>query len=68
MNDEQSQYALIAKDWPELCKESEQVEAFALNDPRTACFYARRTIELMVEWIINTTQRFVAHMSRISLR
>ena len=51
MNDEQSQYALIAKDWPELCKESEQVEAFALNDPRTACFYARRTIELMVEWI-----------------
>ncbi|WP_115018845.1 DEAD/DEAH box helicase family protein [Synechococcus sp. UW140] len=51
MNNQQSQYGLIAKEWPELCKEAEQVEAFALNDPRTACFYARRTVELMVEWI-----------------
>lgn len=46
-----SQYALIAEPWPELLEEAVQVERFALADPRTACFYARRTIELMVEWV-----------------
>ena len=28
-----------------------RVEQSALSDPRTACFYARRTIELLVEWV-----------------
>ncbi|MFM7550519.1 MAG: DUF4145 domain-containing protein, partial [Cyanobacteriota bacterium] len=46
-----SQYALIASQWPELHKEAQKVEQFALSDPRTACFYARRTIELLVEWV-----------------
>ena len=45
-----SQYALIAKQWPELHAEAVRVEQFALSDPRTACFYARRTIELLVDW------------------
>ena len=46
-----SQYALIAGQWPELHDEAVRVERFALADPRTACFYARRTIELLVEWV-----------------
>jgi type I restriction enzyme R subunit len=46
-----SQYALIASQWPELHEEALKVEQFALSDPRTACFYARRTIELLVEWV-----------------
>ena len=46
-----SQYALIAEPWPELLEEAVRVERFALGDPRTACFYARRTIELLVEWV-----------------
>jgi type I restriction enzyme R subunit len=46
-----SQYALIASQWPELHEEALKVEHFALSDPRTACFYARRTIELLVEWV-----------------
>lgn len=46
-----SQYALIANQWPELHAEAVRVEQCALNDPRTACFYARRTIELLVEWV-----------------
>ena len=48
-----SQVALIAKPWLELMEEAVQVERFALGDPRTACFSARRTIELMVEWVYN---------------
>ncbi|MCT0205765.1 DEAD/DEAH box helicase family protein [Synechococcus sp. CS-602] len=46
-----SQYALIAGQWPELHEEAIRVERFALSDPRTACFYARRSIELLVEWV-----------------
>jgi type I restriction enzyme, R subunit len=46
-----SQYTLIAELWPELHEEAVRVERFALADPRTACFYARRTIELLVEWV-----------------
>ncbi|MEB3305010.1 MAG: hypothetical protein VKL58_02215 [Cyanobacteriota bacterium] len=44
-----SQYAFIAKQWPELHGEALRVERWTLDDPRTACFYARRTIELQVE-------------------
>ena len=51
MTDATSQYALIAAQWPELHAEAARVERFALGDPRTACFYARRTIELLVEWV-----------------
>ena len=50
-NSSPSQYALIAKQWPELHAEALRVEECALRDPRTACFYARRTIELLVEWV-----------------
>ncbi len=46
-----SQYTLIASQWPELHEEAQKVEQFALSDPRTACFYGRRTIELLVEWV-----------------
>ncbi len=46
-----SQYTLIADQWPELHAEAVRVEQCALSDPRTACFYARRTIELLVEWV-----------------
>ena len=46
-----SQYAVIASQWPELHAEAVRVEQCALSDPRTACFYARRTVELLVEWV-----------------
>jgi type I restriction enzyme R subunit len=46
-----SQYALVADQWPELLGEAMRVEQFALSDPRTACFYTRRTVEVLVDWI-----------------
>jgi len=51
MTTNSSQYAFIASQWPELHAEAVRVEQGALSDPRTACFYARRTIELLVEWV-----------------
>mgnify|MGYP003339335846 CR=1 FL=1 len=46
-----------------------KVEELTLSDPRTACFYARRTTELIVEWIYehdNTLRRpYVSSLSNL---
>ncbi len=46
-----SNFSFLASDWPELLAEACRAEAAALTDPRTACFYARRTLELAVAWL-----------------
>ncbi len=43
-----SNFSFLQADWPELLAEARRAEAAALADPRTACFYARRTLELAV--------------------
>lgn len=44
------QFAFLAAEWPEVYEAAVKVEAAALSDPRTACFYARRALELAVGW------------------
>ena len=51
MNSTASNFAFLQPDWPELLAEARRAEAAALTDPRTACFYARRTLELAVVWL-----------------
>lgn len=46
-----SNFSFLQPDWPELLAEAKRAEAAALADPRTACFYARRTLELAVVWL-----------------
>lgn len=46
-----SNFAFLQPDWPDLLAEARRAEAAALADPRTACFYARRTLELAVAWL-----------------
>lgn len=46
-----SNFDFLAPDWPDLLAEARRAEAAALADPRTACFYARRTLELAVAWL-----------------
>ena len=46
-----SQFSFLQAQWPELLLEARRAEAAALSDPRTACFYARRTLELAVAWL-----------------
>ena len=46
--------------WPNNEISASQVERCTNNDPRSACFYARRTTEQIVEWIYehdNTLKR-----------
>jgi type I restriction enzyme R subunit len=46
-----SNFSFLQADWPALYAETIKAEQAALSDPRTACFYARRTLELAVVWL-----------------
>ena len=46
-----SNFDFLVTDWPALVAEARRAEAAAHADPRTACFYARRTLELAVAWL-----------------
>lgn len=46
-----SNFSFLQAEWPALFAEAGKAEQAALVDPRTACFYARRTLELAVVWL-----------------
>ena len=51
MTQPSSNFSWLHTDWPALHTEAGKAEQAALTDPRTACFYARRTLELAVAWL-----------------
>ena len=46
-----SNFTFLQAQWPALFAEAGKAEQAALTDPRTAYFYARRTLELAVVWL-----------------
>jgi len=46
-----SNFAFLKAGWPELAREAANAERNVIADPRTACFYARRALELAVQWL-----------------
>lgn len=46
-----SNFSFLQAEWPALFAEAGKAEQAALVDPRTACFYARCTLELAVVWL-----------------
>ena len=46
-----SNFGFLQLEWPQLYAESQKAEVLVIPDPRTACFYARRTLELAVTWL-----------------
>ncbi len=46
-----SNFAFLQTDWPLFHEEAVKAEGLIHTDPRTACFYARRTLELTVKWL-----------------
>jgi type I restriction enzyme R subunit len=46
-----SNFGFLQPDWPELLESAGKAEEFVYADPRTSCFYARRTLELFVQWL-----------------
>lgn len=47
----QSNFSFLEAHWSFLQEDAQRVESYALRDPRSAAFYARRTLELAVKWI-----------------
>src|SRR6266849_8270566 len=48
--DEVSQFVFLQPEWPAVFEAAAKAEAAVHPDPRTACFYARRALELAVAW------------------
>ena len=46
-----SNFAFLQTEWPALHESAIRVEETAHTDARTACFYARRTLEMAVAWL-----------------
>ena len=46
-----SNFAFHQAEWPDLHDAAGKAESLAFPDARTACFYARRTLELAVHWL-----------------
>jgi type I restriction enzyme, R subunit len=46
-----SNFTFLKIAWPDLALEAMKAERNAAGDPRGACFYARRTLELAVQWL-----------------
>jgi type I restriction enzyme, R subunit len=51
MSSSHSNFSFLQAEWPALYSEALRAENAALSDPRTSCFYARRTLELAVVWL-----------------
>jgi type I restriction enzyme R subunit len=45
-----SQFAFLEREWSAVFDAAARAEAAVRSDPRAACFYARRTLELAVAW------------------
>jgi type I restriction enzyme, R subunit len=44
-------FQFLSKEWPELHEAATKAENLAHPDPRAACFYSRRTLELAINWL-----------------
>ena len=43
-------FQFLEAEWSDVFESAGKAEAVAIVDPRTACFYARRALELAVNW------------------
>ena len=45
-----SHFQFLSAEWKDLYEAAVKAESTAIPDPRTSCFYARRALELAVNW------------------
>ncbi len=45
-----SQFGFLQREWAAVFDAAVRAEVAVNSDPRTACFYARRALELAVAW------------------
>lgn len=51
-------FGFLQSEWPQVFADAQKAEAQVIPDPRAACFYARRTLEQMVEWLYKSDPSF----------
>ncbi len=62
-----SHFEFLRREWPSVHESAAKAESAALADPRTACFYARRALELAVQWVFkHDTSLRVPYQDNIS--
>jgi type I restriction enzyme R subunit len=44
-------FTFLKHEWPAVFEAAEKAEVAVHPDPRTACFYARRSLEMAVAWL-----------------
>ncbi len=49
-SDRMPQFQFLQAEWQDIYESATKAESLAIPDPRTSCFYARRTLELAVTW------------------
>lgn len=52
-----SQFQFLAIEWADIASAAMRAEAQAQSDPRSACFYCRRALELGVNWLYRHDDR-----------
>ena len=49
-----SNFGFIQPEWPQIYESAAKAESFVFPDPRTACIHARRTLELIMQWVFKS--------------
>ncbi len=52
-----SNFGFLQNEWPQIYESAVKAESFAIPDPGTACFHARRTLELVMHWLYKSDSR-----------
>ena len=64
-----SNFAFLQTEWPDLHDAATRAEGLAFPDARAACFYARRALELAVQWLYrhdrSLSQPYQDHLSAL---
>src|SRR5215213_9417737 len=55
-----SNFTFLKTEWPEIYQSARHVEEYIQSDPRSACFHARRSLELAVHWLYAHDRAFKA--------
>ena len=46
-------FDFLRAEWPELYEDCARAESYVMSDPRSACFYSRRAIEVLVGFLLS---------------
>ena len=47
-------FGFLQPEWPQIYESAAKAESFVFTDPGTACIHARRTLELVMQWIFKS--------------